>query len=912
MKNHLLLAIAILFSILGYTQNKAFEITGTLISKEDKTVLEAATVYVERLKDSTLVTYTITDKKGVFKLENKTYDKQLKLLISFVGYKTYSKIIKINQPKINLDTIHMKVGNNILDEVVIKSRAPITIKKDTLEFNVKFFKTKKDANVEDLLKVLPGVEVDLDGKITINGKPVNKILVNGKPFFGNDPVIATRNLAKAIIETVQVVDTKTDAQAFTGEVADGKNKTINLTVKKENNKGVFGNTSIGLGTDERYEYKGMLNRFNNDQRISIILGGNNHNSIGFSSGISNFSMVGGPSNLGSGSLPGITTSSNVGVNFVDEITKTFDLATDYFYANSSTENKTTTQRENILPNSRFFTNSESFSLNDSYSNKANMGFDFKIDATLLINIKPSFKFTNSENLFSSAETSSDELNKLINQSTTQSTRKNLSKNFNNDIDITKKFGSKGAYLSVSIENDISASESDSFLESEINIYGDNPNNIVRDQFTDGDNEVNNFRTNFKYNLPLIAKELMLNLGYSYSNDTRHDIQSTLDKDINGNYTVFNTDLSTDFKYIDEILKPEVSINYRSKKGSTNFGISYLSRTLENQDLLRPQFNIARKFKAVELNTGFRLNFSSKSAMNMSYHLTNRPPQLSQLQAFQDVSNPLNIRVGNPNLEPRSDHTISANFYTHNFQKGTGFNFRLITSFMNNQVVSNTIINEDLVSKTTYTNVNGNYMSSGGASYSKRVKIDSLRSVNIGVSLNGSLNKTINFNNGIKYASRNTSIRPGVNLTFSWKDVMYVRPSYTVSFSRNSFDIDSFDDREFLSHNLNLNLTTSLPKKFDWRNDIRYNYNPNVAANFQKSSWFWNSTLSYAILKDKATLSLKAYDILKQNTNARRTANQNFIQDSQSTVLQQYFMIGFSWKFNNTGKRMGFGRVMRMR
>lgn len=278
-----LLVFALLSATYAFSQSKPFKISGTILAESDKSPLESATIYLETLKDSTLVTYTISDKNGKFTLENSTYSDSLNLTISYIGFETYSKTIALNKPELQLGTIELKTAN-MLDEVVIKSRAPITIKKDTLEFNVSSFKTKKDANVEDLLKELPGVEVDEDGKITINGKEVSQILVNGKPFFGSDPSITTRNLTKEIIEKVQIVDTKTKSEAFSGEEGDTENKTINLTIKEENNKGVFGRVSAGGGTDERYEMAGMLNMFDNDQRISVLAGGNNTNSPGFSFG----------------------------------------------------------------------------------------------------------------------------------------------------------------------------------------------------------------------------------------------------------------------------------------------------------------------------------------------------------------------------------------------------------------------------------------------------------------------------------------------------------------------------------------------------------------------------------------------------------------------------------------------------
>jgi len=279
-------AVTFLFFLFSsvFLQAQNFEVTGVLKDKTTKQPLEAATVFMETVKDTTLITYTITNAKGLFALEGKTNQKEVSVNISFVGYENYRKTIDLTNPKVDLGDIFLDFNVATLDEVVVKSRAPITVKKDTLEFNVKSFKTKKDANIEDLLKELPGVEVDEDGRITVNGKEVNKILVNGKPFFGDDPTIATRNLTKEIVEKIQVTDTKTDDEAFAGEEGDKENKTINLTIAEENNKGVFGRVAGGVGTDERFEFAGIVNVFDNDRRVSVLGGGNNLNSAGFSFG----------------------------------------------------------------------------------------------------------------------------------------------------------------------------------------------------------------------------------------------------------------------------------------------------------------------------------------------------------------------------------------------------------------------------------------------------------------------------------------------------------------------------------------------------------------------------------------------------------------------------------------------------
>jgi hypothetical protein len=166
----------------------------------------------------------------------------------------------------------------------------------------------------------------------------------------------------------------------------------------------------------------------------------------------------------------------------------------------------------------------------------------------------------------------------------------------------------------------------------------------------------------------------------------------------------------------------------------------------------------------------------------------------------------------------------------------------------------------------------------------------------------SFNRNINFNNDIKYAGKVRTVSPSASLTYTWKKVLEIRPRYNISFSKNTYDIDNFEEREFLTHSLSLRTSTFVPKNLEWSNDIQFSYNPQVAQGFQKSAWFWNSTLAYSFMKEKATLTLKVYDLLNQNTNARRIATQNYIQDSQSTVLEQYFMLSFSWKFNTLGSK----------
>ncbi|MEE3243330.1 MAG: carboxypeptidase-like regulatory domain-containing protein, partial [Bacteroidota bacterium] len=262
MINRYLVALVLgMFSLCTFSQD--FKITGKLIDKEQQFPLEAATVVLETLQDSTVISYTISDRNGEFELSGKSNLQKANLFVTFVGYQSYEQQIDFsNTREINLEDIPLEFQVESLGDVVVKGRAaPVVIKQDTLEFNAASFKTKPDATLEDLLKELPGAEVDEDGQIRINGKPVSNILVNGKPFFSDDPTIATRNLTKELINKIQVVDTKTESEEFAGEEGDSENKTINITIDEDKNKGLFGRVAAGGGTDDRFEFAGIGNYF---------------------------------------------------------------------------------------------------------------------------------------------------------------------------------------------------------------------------------------------------------------------------------------------------------------------------------------------------------------------------------------------------------------------------------------------------------------------------------------------------------------------------------------------------------------------------------------------------------------------------------------------------------------------------
>ena len=896
-----------------FSQSYSFSISGKITDKNTQKAVEAATIHIENVKDSTVISYTISDEKGDFSLKGKSFYKDVKLYVSYIGLSDYAKTYDLSKKNtFKLGTISLTEESNVLDEVVVKSRAPITVKKDTLEFNVKSFKTKKDANVEDLLKKLPGVEVDAEGKITVNGKPVNKILVNGKPFFGSDPSITTKNLTKEIIEKVQITDTKTKSEAFSGEKGDANNKTINLTIKKENNKGWFGRVSASTGTDERYEGATMINRFNNDTRISILASTNNINSPGFSFGEIQ-KMFGGGNNWvsGNGSFSingrrfgggqGIVKSTMAGATYADTYGKNVDVNANYIFAGSSSNNLSRNNREYIIPDNKYFTNSETTSEDDNDNHNFDFELDMKIDSTLLINIRPNFTFNKRSGYYARNEETLNEDREKRNSFVSNTVSSAEAKNFGNEIAITKRLGSKGSFIKASIQNRIEQSNSEDLFRSTQEILGDAPETNIRNQNSTIDNDFNGLQSRIAYRYPIIGKKFFVDAQYRYNRDKRENKRDTYDfNSISNDFTDFNTELSSDFTYEDITKTPSLELTYRTKKLRLNFEVGHVNRTLENKDALRPELSLKREFSNLKLDFAGRYRFDNKASFYFNYDIDNRPPSLNQLQPFENVSNPTNIVKGNPDLKPSQRHRGYFSFNKYNWQAGTGMYIYASGSYNKNQVVSDITIDPITYNRTTtYSNVDGGYDFWVGSSYSKKIKLDTISSLKF--SLRNSFNGFKNFSilNGNINEVKTFSIRPELGLTYEWNKKISIEPRYQINFSETD-GADGFNQR-FTRHRFRLRTRTNIPKKLEWQNDIVYTYNPDV-TDFNRSAWFWNSTLSYSIFKDKAAITLKAYDLLNQNTNARRSATSNYIEDSESSVLQQYFMLGFSWKFNTLGSK----------
>ena len=557
-----------------------------------------------------------------------------------------------------------------------------------------------------------------------------------------------------------------------------------------------------------------------------------------------------------------------------------------------------TSRENILPDGSFFTDTESSFVGGTISNQAAANLEFDVDKTTRITIQPNFSVnnTNSSNLENTVSTEED--GNLINDNTSLQVTDGFQRNFGNRLEIMKRLDSLGKYVRVYFNNDNRVSDSETSLNSERNIYGDDPSQVLLDQRTLVDNSNDSYEIGGSYRQPL-NKELYLDFRYSYEKNEQQNQRTVSDFDeITGQY-VYNMALSSDFDFMANKHVPEAGVGFNGKKLRFNLRARLENNRLENEDFIQ-ETSFSKDYNNLLLSSYANYDLGNNKRMSFNYRSQLQVPSINQMQPVPNVSNPLNIVQGNPNLDPQINHNFHLNFNNYNWRERTGVFFWANLGIDEDRIVSSTTTDEDFIRTTTYQNVKGNYNAAMGINYSKQIKKDSLYTLKFTLRPNASINKQVGFTNGSQLESNTFAIRPSAGLLFNYKEMLEIEPEYTLAVNATRYNLDNVENVDFTTHNLSFKLTSYWPENLVWGNDITYSYNGNLGAGFDKDAIFWNMSLGVQMFKKKATLKILAYDLLNQNINTRRTTGQDFIQDFQGTALKRYFMGSLTIKFDSFG------------
>jgi len=900
----------ILFVCSFVNAQNTVSLKGKVIDDNSKLPIESATVYLSNAKDSTVIDYTITDKFGKFDFKIKKTDKPVFLKVSFVTYEDYKLELKNIESDKEFGTIILKESVKTLNEVVVKSQAPpIRIKKDTLEFNVSSFKVRPDANVETLLKQLPGVEIDADGKITVNGKEVNQILVNGKPFFDKDGKVALQNLPSDIINKVQVTDTKTKKEEKTGATSSSNSASINLTIDEDKNKGFFGKFMTGKGSDKRYESSTLINYFKNKQKISVLASSNNINSIGFSMD-EVFDNMGGGRNrsvwmndngsfgingrrYGSGS--GITRSNMVGINYSDEWTKNTETSLSYFYSGANTKNTNRTNQINFLPSGNFTTDSNSSSNEDRYTHNASSVFEYKLDSLTSIVIEPNFTKSNTKNANLTTQSSFDATNAMLNTSTSDTSNENDASTFSNTLSFTRTFKKKGKYLSLVFENENGETTDNGYTKSNTIFYQGSLPDDTRNQFNKSNNKVANYRTEFEFTHP-ITDSLQVKVGLEYKYNTNIDTRDSFEYDaLNQSYSIQNSLLTNAFNSTERTFTPNAGVNFNKKAFNLNFNFGTNVINFNNDaDYLNLNTALNKNFVAPYVNAYGNIKFSKTKNIWINYNYNYDLPSAREILPVEDLANPLNTYIGNPNLDLTKSHGIYLSYRDFDYATRSGYGTYTGGNFYDNQVVSSVSYDANRKRTTTYENVSGTYNSWIGAYWNKSIKREGHK-YRFELRANNNFGLSKGFTDGQLYSAKSYSFSPRASFTYEYGELLTINPSYNYSYNRTSYTNYVVDAASNFTHKFNLQVTSYWPKNWTFGNDFGYNYNSNIADGFKKDFYLWNTSLSYSFFEKKLMAKVKVYDLLNQNQSATRTISATSIRDEENIVLKRYVMFSLTYK-----------------
>ncbi|MFD1604188.1 outer membrane beta-barrel protein [Flavobacterium artemisiae] len=899
------LLFLLLFVSAANAQND-ITVKGTVLDVNTQLPLELATVYFTTVKDSTVIEYANTDKNGVFRMNIKKFDKPVFLKVNYMGYQTYYEEYKGLTESKDFGKIYLIENVNALNDVVIKTEAPpITIKKDTLEFNAASYKVRPDSNVETLLKQLPGFDVDNDGKITVNGREVNQVLVNGKTFFDKDGAIAIKNLPADIIKKVQVSDFKTKKEELSKQESTSDFSSINITIDEKKNKGYFGKVMGGYGTDDRYEANVNLNYFNNKQKISLLASSNNINSTGFSmddvfdnmGGGRNSSGRGGNASSGGGGK-GITQSNLVGVNYSDDWTEKLLAMGSYNFSNTVNKNDSKSNEVVFQPTGNNITQSESKTRNESTGNNANFELEYKLDPKTRIVVAPKVNQSRTNGISSSSSDTVDENGEALNKSDGSSISEGTNTSFSNTINFNKAFDKKTRNLSFVFTNNNTDSDADALNISETIYYTGITPNDLRNQNVKKRAVSDAYSADIEYTEP-ITDSLRIRIGTDLDWKSNSNDQKTYNFDeATQSYSEYDSRFSNYTSSVQNSVTPKVGVTLQKNKFTINLDSRTSIVKFDNYSFYQDNATDLSKKYALPFATALlRYKFNRSKNLSFKYDYSNALPSANQLMPIVNLNNPLNTIVGNPDLKPIEKNSVNFQFRNYDFRSRSGYSFNLKGDYYNNDIVSISSFLAGGKRETTYTNISGVYNISLGANWNQQIKRDA-QVLRYGVGISGNYSFDKGFTNDILYNSKSVGVTPKVYMSYDYGDVLTIAPSYNLSYSESKYENYLLGQTSNVVHRVNVQTTSYWPANLIFGNDFGYTYNSNISDGFKKDFFLWNTSLSYGFLDKKLYAKVKVYDVLNQNQSATRTISATSIRDEENTVLKRYVMFSLAYKIGN--------------
>lgn len=913
------IAILLIFSFSAFSQKN--KLSGILTAGSEKTPIYNSVVALLTPVDSVLYQFTRSDKAGKFSLNNVKPGNYI-VMTSHSQYADYLDEITVSTTDKDLGAIALMSKMELLKEVIIKTGS-IKIKGDTTSYRASDFKVDANANVEELLKKLPGIQVDKNGTIKAMGETVERVLVDGEEFFGDDPGMAVKNLRADAIKEVQVFDKKSDQAEFTGIDDGDSKKTINLRLKEDKKKGYFGKidgaNQPATDADSRYNSNIMVSSFKGKRKLSaFLLNGNTgqdglswQDSDKFGGGDGNVSMsmdddgnvnyewTGGDNDDEPyvDTQNGFIKNTNAGLQYSNKWNDKHSLNLSPKYNRQSYQNNSSRNTQTQVGATQLNENRETASHVNRDNFKLNAVYDVKIDSvnTLKFTAKTNFYNTESDEFTTGNTTGSDGLlrNKQERLFTTKSDKESLSAS----ALFKHKFVKPRRTLSINSSWSTLNTNANNFLKSANESYEGGIfafGNEV-DQNKIGDKSNQNLALNVAYTEP-IGKKLALQLSYQITHNTGNSNFVTYDfSDLTGKYNVIVDSLSNQFKQSITTNKPVLKLSYNAKKINYSFGSGFGFTSFDLQDqTLNKEYK--RSFTNFFPSANFSYKYKSNSNLRVNYQGATRQPTIDQLQPLRNNQDFFNQVLGNPDLKQSFTNSINVSNNSYSILTETNFYQSLSFRTTSNLISFNRDIDpESAKTISTPINTNGNFSANLYMGYGFKVKkmnmyVNLSPSVNYNKSVN-SINKQINNSNIL---SSNFS----VYLNKSKEKKYDINLSNTFSNSRNSTSQNN-EVKSFNTNNLGLDVAVYFREK--WKLSTDYNlYSRQKTVDFQTNltNQLWNARFQRTFKNDEFTAYVMVRDILNQNIGISRFVYENTIGEERNDRLRRYAMIGFTWNFKN--------------
>lgn len=929
MKSLLLIVSITFLSILGAHAQTARDISGIIADTTKLSLPGSSIKLVSNTGDSTL---TIADPNGKFTFSG-VKGKTITLTISSIGFIGIKKHFSLedNSKPVDLGVIILKAETNMLNQVNIVGAAnPITLKEDTVVYNAAAYKVRENAPTEDLIKKLPGVDVDVNGNITTQGKQVTKVRINGKDYMGGDVQSATKNLPADIIENIQMIDDYGDQANLTGVKTGEPEKIMNITIRKDKNYGYTAQATAGDGRDalpakdgvpNDNRYIGSLNVFNfhGDQQIALQGSINNTNVNTFSFGSTGggggggFGGGGGRGNAGrgggnSGSLitaaNGITDAKSIGLNFRDQWSKALSVYGSYSFADNTTNTNNNIFQQNTSSQNPSNQTQLSLEKDNKVNHRINWNMEYKPDTVNYLKVTPTFSY---------AGTSTNEADNVsLTQKETVTSAYNSITNGNSQsptYGITALFNHRfGGRRNLSILATASSAPTSAY-QNPIYDYTAGTPPAPENQVIYTYSRTNSYGTNVSYLNPL-GKLSYLELNYAFNHSVTVNNKET---DTLSNANTYNQYDLLSNRYNYTFTTNKIGLNYRfiEKKYNYTLGLGVQPSVLDGNSLVTGVQTHKTTFNYIP-TARFIYNYSRSKSFSINYNGSNAAPSFSQLQPVVDLSNALYPVQGNPNLNPAFTNNVSIRYNNFSFATGNVFFANFTYQNVSNQVVTNTITsNTSNRILTQYLNANGFYSFTGRVTYAKPW---AERKYTL------SLNGTAQYNNNVGYLTningdplaatadeitaaeqknlaKNLVLTPEVRFRVDLPNVIDAQllTNYNINRTSNSVQNDFNNSiTNIRTWNVGLNGKNYFGDwvfSYDFTKATNYGYASNIKVTNPN---ILNLYVERRFLKNKvATIRLSGFDLFNQNTGYSSTTTASSITQSSVNRLARYYLLTFT-------------------